>query len=980
MALREIFNRILVIVLTIDLVSLQAFSQTAENTSEPSPKQIGDSLIAGAKFGVTFYKGLDAAYMAGKAERAYESAQKSNLLESDLSSISDAYIAKRNDARATANFSYSAGGLGVAVAGIGLASGVGTVPTLLIVAGVDYANKQVSQGLREAGEARAMVFLNQAMDSWQTKNGLTYDKVRAELRDMNTDRAAEDFDKATGMLSDLRNQLQDDPKAAQAAQNFLLETMRTTEKATISQTAQNTRVIGSVQQDLANQVRFSRTMADKTMKALDEYSKRLDETNTAVAEASKQIQALEHSQAITGHQVSVIEDVLYQQQSAGTKVYMLQNNYKPELTQEQRQQLVTYFQAQEQKEHLIAESAKVVDTAREVQGILANLGFHDPLINKAVEFSGVAQKALSSALTGNYLGAILSVTSLFGSRSDPEAERFAQIMGYLQQMNQTLNRVLDLQVKTLQAIETLSKQVADMDRRLNLRLDHLDFEVKVISANLRSLMWSSYLECNRAWEDRTLDGRVQFDNESFNFASTRDAYLYATEQEGKAVNCAGALDNAFLSIKETQVFGQLLSLRTAAQSDFHVLPNEEGAVFTQDDLKKFLEELYQPTIAVVDSSWDQDWGAKSTLLAMLGDPAPNLSSLEQKLEVLATAKSTAKPFHACSAPTILSLRLRSLLCVDKRYADAIIPAAMSNKEEIQAAKRTAAFFGEPMIRDQLPWLAQWTGLVARPYDFWTGTGNTYYSPSDLLRDKGSPKGRDVIWSLLSLLDVAIAQQAVLHGDVTTKVIYDLAWDKVGNHPIGLEKGLPKEQTAAVKLLMNENNPWLGKNVLLMALHDSLLLRDGTDVSPSVPYEKAMAILDSVMAESEGTSDEAKKAIQTDNYKKIQEAEFFLRGMFKLAADAHLKIEDKDDGFGGRVRKVLFVFGSFRLEMPSASDFATLRLSYPPSLVSLVQVRDVMVDRFVDYDLLNGLPADQKQRVAVVLFSGLSQAKQSLSDH
>ena len=149
-----------------------------------------------------------------------------------------------------------------------------------------------------------------------------------------------------------------------------------------------------------------------------------------------------------------------------------------------------YFQAQKQKEELIAESANVVNVARQVQGILSNLGIHDPVINKAVEVSSVAQSALSAALTGNWLGAISSITSLFGGGVDPEAERLAQIMGYLQQMNQTLNKIVDLQIKTLQAIQALSDQVADMDKRLNQRLDRIDFEVKVISENLRSVMWS----------------------------------------------------------------------------------------------------------------------------------------------------------------------------------------------------------------------------------------------------------------------------------------------------------------------------------------------------------------------------------------------------------------------------------------------------------------------------------------------------------
>ena len=308
----------------------------------------------------------------------------------------------------------------------------------------------------------------------------------------------------------------------------------------------------------------------------------------------------------------------------------------------------------------------------------------------------------------------------------------------------------------------------------------------------------------------------------------------------------------------------------------------------------------------------------------------------------------------------------------KRYADVAVPVVISSAVEISASQQTAAYMSDPLVRDQLPWLAQWTGLVARPYDFWTGSGNTSFTLNELLTGKGVPRGQDLIWSLLSVLDLAVAQEAVLHGDIAAKTVCDLAWDKTAHRPVEQQAGLKERQDIAIKLLLNPNNPWLGKNVLLIALRDSLLVK-GDRVDPSVPYEKAYGILNSVKDSNQAVSDEEKKTIEEENQKTTQEAEFFLRGIFSLADTVHFVAEDKDDGFGGRVRKISFVSGSYKLEMPTPTEFAHLQLSYPPSLISLLRLREVLVDRLVDYQIVREISdSSQQKRVAALLFSGLAQ--------
>jgi hypothetical protein len=954
-------------------------AQDAPKKNEPNPDDLAK---AGVNFGVSFYKGLGASYQSGQAQRAYDKAVGNATLDFDLSAIADAYKTKKEESRATANFVSSS--TDVAIKGavfVGLASGVGTVPTAIFAAVTNYANDEVANKIRAAGDQRALGFLKDATQNWQTTNGITFQSVKTKLEAHDTNGAIHDFDKATGMLTKLHDQLSDDPAAAEAALKLILDTMKNTTEASILQIGENTMAID----DLAGQARVTTKLFKQTSDALDVYKVQLVKTNQVLNGASDQIKALELSQTITNQQVGAIEDVLYDQQSAGVKIHLLQNGYKPGLVPEQRQQLITYFKAEVQKQELIADTAQVVNVAQELQGILGNLGIQDRTLNKAVQVGAVAQKALSAALTGNYLGAIMSVTSLFGSQSDPESEHFAAIMGKLAEMDKKLDDIIKLQIQTLEAIQTLSKQVADMDKRLNQRLDDIAFEVQVISDNLKAHMWQNFTPCNNAYQDRTADQKASFDNDSFNFSTIKDVEVFVAKNRTYAIQCAISLQGLFESIKNTNLFGRELSLRTAAATDFSVAPKQADRL-TQPELKGFLDDLYTPSIQLVEGKWDPSWGATATLIALLGDPAANLSDLKLKTDQLDGAKTSNKPFHACSAPTVLSRRLRSLLCDDNLYEPIEVPKGFSPANENTASQRTASFMGDPLVRDQLPDLARYTGLVARPFDLWTGNGSDVFTSDQILAGNGQPRGKDLLWSLLSVLDIAVAQQAVLHGDLTAKVVYDLVWDKSQHVPVepppaqNPPSPTQNDQTKAIKLLMNANNPWLAKNVLMFAFQDTLY-NTGNGGSPSLPYDKAVTILNSVIdlgspqATASKPSDADKQRIEDENQKKIVEANFYLRGIFKFPESVTFTVADSDDGFGGRVRKILLISGSYKLEVPSPTEFAGGQFSYPPSLISLLRLREIMIDRLVDYQVLNQLTdIEQKKRLSAVLFSGLANPK------
>ena len=90
---------------------------------------------------------------------------------------------------------------------------------------------------------------------------------------------------------------------------------------------------------------------------------------------------------------------------------------------------------------------------------------------------------------------------------------------------------------------------------------------------------------------------------------------------------------------------------------------------------------------------------------------------------------------------------------------------------------------DPIVRDQIPWLAKWSALAARSYDFSDGGGSEsrVLTLTDLAKGKGDVRGRKLLTGALWVTDLAVAQQAMLHGDLTAYISYKCLWDEEKKH-------------------------------------------------------------------------------------------------------------------------------------------------------------------------------------------------------
>src|SRR5262249_16542922 len=142
------------------------------------------------------------------------------------------------------------------------------------------------------------------------------------------------------------------------------------------------------------------------------------------------------------------------------------------------------------------------------------------------------------------------------------------------------------------------------------------------------------------------------------------------------------------------------------------------------------------------------------------------------------------------------------------------------------------------------------------------------------------------------------------------------------------------------------------------LEDSLRVKgDGKD--PSYPYENA------VKPFFEMRNPKFPDWFDTNQF---QTGTMFLRSLFDFSDTVRFVADDTT----GSIR-LYADFVEFRIEMPSVERFRNHRFSYPNSVDRLISSRNLLAERFVDYELLSGIDQSQQTRLALMLMSGLGKS-------
>ena len=291
--------------------------------------------------------------------------------------------------------------------------------------------------------------------------------------------------------------------------------------------------------------------------------------------------------------------------------------------------LIKRFESEAKVQNIAGAIQLTASNINNVASIANNLGLGSPELNKTAELASLTANAVASFATGNYLGAVVAVTGMFAKKTDPEAERFKILMGYLKQqfeiINEKLDRILENQQKLMNAMVDLSEQMQSYYEALDERLTNIEFETKRISGMAASAAWSDWRTCFSVYsyvrKNEATFGVLR--NGDFSRVSDMQTVLGAMGMEVVTQCLVTALTKPS-TITAANWFGNFLDADTAHSFYPPVLPAAEdasGKFYKKEALRAFIDGVHNPALSVLDQFRIRKSIPAWKLFALLNAPA-----------------------------------------------------------------------------------------------------------------------------------------------------------------------------------------------------------------------------------------------------------------------------------------------------------------------------------------------------------------------
>ncbi|ENO89549.1 hypothetical protein C666_05835 [Thauera linaloolentis 47Lol = DSM 12138] len=800
------------------------------------------------------------------------------------------------------------------------------------------------------------------------------------------DEAATFFEQSTGAISRMKEKMANDAQAKKLLDTAVRNSFAQGSVAAIRVAGQAASTAADVEQKLVAHTKAFSSFATRSAAAAMRLEAAMDGMRDDLDSLKTSMVDLARDQQATAAQVQIIQDVLFDQQPPAVRLAMLDGGAKPGLTEKQREHLRAALQVQARQQEITSTAAEFVSYARDLNTIMGAFGAESKELNAAVQYGSAATSALTYAFNGNYLGAIASVAGVFGggSKPDPMAVYIRQIMQAFEQINQKLDKVIELQVQTLEAIDALSRDVQTLRREAHARFDRIDFELATLSALQRQGIWKDIQVCDAAWSAQNLhltpanNGRARYDTTRQRFWDLQSVIDYTESHGDKAYSCYHALNNRFSSFKNVGgLAGNPLTI-ASVETQFgglgvpnpKVTQDETGAfVYGLSALAYYKNDLYLPSLGLLQSAWSYEtknkpgWGGFGNAYALMTRPVAGVQGMLQRIRALDSI-SAHQPLEYCRGHTVLGRRLQNYLCTSTPpYRE---EPTGSKEAEARAARVTNAFLADPLIRDQIGELVRYTLFIERPIMFAKGQhAPGSYTMEELGSLRRDHYGQGLLSDTMMVVDVSIAQQAMLYGDFTAWYIYSFLWNaKEGKWrsapPDGVSQTVFED---AQKLLKdNPNNPWLRRNVLMLILKGQekdcpeLMQQVNDCASNNFIYR---LIYDRFF---KANTDGAYISLSEGEHAAAEET---LLGLFRWGEKPKLTIQEA----AGGDRQLLLNLQGVKLPLPSPAEWDKGAFIYPPQLMSRLDDREILASRLAGYAALDRMSKEDRASVLTILANG-----------
>lgn len=591
--------------------------------------------------------------------------------------------------------------------------------------------------------------------------------------------------------------------------------------------------------------------------------------------------------------IEFIQEFMYGKMSPKEQLSALKSGWIEGLQGEERKKQELKEQILQERINLTIQVGKYLDGASTLFNFVSGIpGLGDQQFVKdaaaVVTFSQSALSAVTSFASGNYLGAIESVSSILGfgqNKTDIGGERHKQVMHELADIKQGISQLgkgIDVIQKQLaaiqQSLENLQKgqeqimhnqqiildtiyKLAEQSREqyiaLNDKLDEMHKDIRLSKDLILAVLEQDITSCESFLNTR---------KEEFNFDVNNKCFNSYNDLKNHFERC-----DTLYNICEDGIANKLTS--EIGFNPIFLLKN-------RDNVASYITKIYDPTYKLLTMHNNLINKNPEETITSLFIPSKNINNIDEKLKI--NLESPVKKVRI-----LKEIGLQKVIH-EPLFAGSVL-RHVENFIEIQK------YYELIQIEDGNKKLVSLNDLfdINKPLN----------NPLGLIRLKNT---------VLPLVDVAIAQEAMLSGDILLPIIKNAFRDKIDKNNDG-------PFTDSLNAL--RHNPLLARNFLVYYIKSQIIQKSYNEIN----YHFALCSL---------TTDEELKKIVTLPAPLIfhhANSEVLESGRIKIPKDWSLKIDDNT-----------------YISLPSAVEVSDGNIVYSDEMHKLISLKAKILDEIANY--------------------------------
>ena len=577
---------------------------------------------------------------------------------------------------------------------------------------------------------------------------------------------------------------------------------------------------------------FQETIADR----MAGFETRLTEMSANASQSAAGMKALSNMVQSNTKAVQNLALVSFAGWSTSQKLQAVRSGVIGGLTDEQRVTLTQSLESDQRRERIVSDLSSLSADFGNLATIAKNIGLPPDAV-QTMQGAQIIATGIQQAVTGNYIGMVASLTGLGGlGGTDAATERHAATMKYLAQqfeaINKRLEAIIDLQVKTLNALADLAKSQQEFRAEVLSQLNRVEDTVLRSERMLQALLLSKWSECFSLINGTELNGQFVVYNQEM----LRKILSHPNLPQYASI-CYSTMTTFFDAyVKSAQWSGQVI-----AANNF---PSD--AIADNTDLQRDWVAYQQKQAAAYEA-------ARDFVLAILTDapqfPAQYLLRFAEPMATEPQSSSVRSSIQTnlealrgfrCNQIGILSRPIVDLLCFGLPEGSANAPL-----QSRWSALVASPLIGPHAVRllDTGMTLAMLSDLALRAenasFEFIApGTIASYVrvGPSDLMvKALAQKKGNALLSKLQWLSEAYIFQLGVASGDYTSQLIEMALYDTATRSLSSQKRG--RVEMLAINAM--RQNSLLARNVVLLAMRHAIQdALGGIDPASKARYRQA----------------------------------------------------------------------------------------------------------------------------------------------